>query len=353
MYFKVKQPDFLRAITRVLPAVETKPSGLGLHNIKIETAGKNLILYAHDTNLSLHASAKADIIEPGSYGVAGKSLAELIALYPDEEIEVRVNGENRLQFKTQRTAAHLSMTKCENFPMFPPYHQFKFEPVEKFMETVEKVLFCAFTDIIKPLLTGVYIEKDRLVATDAHRLAMASHKFPIEKPILVPAVSFGHLKKALDPTLPLGIYATENELHFSNQDLLATVRFLEGQYPNYRALFPQGPYDIINVKKSDLLHAMKLVSVIVADKGRSTCFDFLDGILTITSESSELGKIQEKIEAQHAQPIKIYLSSKYLTQALTHLEKDIVTLELRNPQTPILIKEDGYVQIIMPQRGPG
>jgi DNA polymerase III subunit beta len=74
----------------------------------------------------------------------------------------------------------------------------------------------------------------------------------------------------------------------------------------------------------------------------------------VSASSQELGEAEETLEVEYAgEEMVIGFNSRYLLEAMGALEKDQVVLEIKDAQSPGVIKSvegEGYCCVIMPMR---
>jgi DNA polymerase-3 subunit beta len=75
--------------------------------------------------------------------------------------------------------------------------------------------------------------------------------------------------------------------------------------------------------------------------------------LTVTSLSSELGKVEEYliVDKNESEDIDISFSSKYMLEALRSFEEDDILILLNSDVKPIIIKsvtDETLIQLILP-----
>jgi len=76
--------------------------------------------------------------------------------------------------------------------------------------------------------------------------------------------------------------------------------------------------------------------------------------LKVSASSQELGEAEEILDVEYAgDEMLIGFNSRYLLEAMAALEKDQVVLEIKDAQSPGVIKSvegEGYCCVIMPMR---
>src|SRR5256712_9518919 len=83
----------------------------------------------------------------------------------------------------------------------------------------------------------------RLVATDGHRLALASRTVGNIGPAvtgIVPRKAVVEIQRVLSTGEEVQIALTENQFPLQMPNFVMTARLIEGQLPNYEAVIPKG-----------------------------------------------------------------------------------------------------------------
>ena len=141
-----------------------------------------------------------------------------------------------------RKLDHLTYPKALLENSFEQENSQKLAPFELFT-ALRKVGIAASPEGGKPILTGVFFdndgEKTTLVSTDSYRLATnIISNLPIDDAGIVSYRSLNETIKLFeDSEQDIYINSTERELHFYNEKYYTSVRKLEGNYPEYQALF--------------------------------------------------------------------------------------------------------------------
>ena len=76
-----------------------------------------------------------------------------------------------------------------------------------------------------------------------------------------------------------------------------------------------------------------------------------DNELIISSNSPEIGKVEEKMLVESSDKIEISFSSKYMLDSIKSFETDDITLFMNSDNSPIIIKseeDDSLIQLVLP-----
>ena len=93
-------------------------------------------------------------------------------------------------------------------------------------------------------------------------------------------------------------------------------------------------------------------SLLTSDRDKNTIKLSLEKkILTILSNSPEIGKVEEKINVDCDKEISISFSSKYMLDAIKSFNKDNIKININNDNSPIIINSDeekDLIQLVLP-----
>lgn len=340
--------DKLKAlIQKVAPAVATKATLSHHLCIKVAAAGKYITLTATDGSIILQSSEECEVKEPGVIGISGRAFQDTVANFLAGPMVLRTT-ETRLQLANKRAVVHINMISADSFAPDPEYQMQEYVGVEGFFDVVDKVRFATIEDDNRLFTSGVYIDKNCLVATDGRRLAMSAHKYNLSHAVTVKADMLAKINKPLGDKV--GVTTDGTNLHFKSGSTYASVRLLDVRYPNYIALIPNTPHREARINFADLKAALNLIQVAAEQKEFGADLEFDGGKLTIHSQSDG-AEAKQVIDVAFDGKVLIGVNVKYVLDVMSRLvNQDEVVFEIRDGLTPLIIKEDGYVNIIMPKR---
>lgn len=320
--------------------------------IKITATPTHVLMEGHDIDMSVIAGADAKVTVEGSYGVPGGLLYDLSQrLKSDTGVEIFREG-NKIVVKCGQAKVKLPLVEGNIFPLIPSVIPVPEVLKPGFFKDLSRVAHCASKDEGRAYLTGVNFDDGVMVATDGFRLAFlksdscpkAPTKFTIKKD------SLKKVEKLYDDKEPLGISVCSSEAHFTQKGTTATVRFLSGIYPNWRTLIPQAHYDEVTINKAALLYALTIVDITSEKTSKSAIFEFTPDKLVITASTDKSGEASYPLDIKSVVNYKMRLGLDYVQAAFQDMTTEDVTVEMRGTDKPIVLKEPGYVHIVMPQR---
>lgn len=154
------------------------------------------------------------------------------------------------------------------------------------------------------------------------------------------------------------IFATDRYIVFKTNSTTLYSRLIEGNYPNVAGLFAKNARTMITVNTKQLLKGVDRACLFASEwKNNNVHMEIKDGLkLKITSNSSEIGKIEE------TQPINklagetdlsISLDGSFLIDALKAIKEEEIKISFGGTMRPILMEPVGnnsYMHLISPVR---
>ena len=175
--------------------------------------------------------------------------------------------------------------------------------------------------------------------------------------VVIPGKSLNELSKILDDTDELvDIVITENQVLFKTKHLLFFSRLLDGNYPDTSRLIPDESKTDVVISTKDFLQAIDRASLLGEGKNNVVKLSaFLDGIIEISSNTPEIGKVIEEIQSQsiEGEELKISFSAKYMMEALKALDSTEIKVSFTGAMRPFLIRtiqNDSILHLILPVR---
>jgi DNA polymerase-3 subunit beta len=131
-------------------------------------------------------------------------------------------------------------------------------------------------------------------------------------------------------------------------------KLIDGNYPNYLQVVPAKSTKMVVVEKDVLTHAVKRVSILSKEKTNAVKLQLEKDTLILSTNNPEVGEASEELSIDYkGEGITIGFNSRYLMDVLTAMDRQNITLELNDPLSPCLIKEEGdenYKCVVMPMR---
>jgi len=364
MEFQIDRDEFLQGVGLVSGATTQKTNTLPiLGNILIESKNKTQILLA-GTDLELGITTLLEV-EPhteGSITVPGKKLHDIIRELPSGKVEITVTKNNAVNIKAGRVFFKIMGLSKDDFPKLPETDFSKATeiPQQIFKECLLLTSFAISRDETRYVLNGIYIhidkDKIRFVSTDGRRLAFIEKKIStsLENPIemILPTKTVQELNHILGKEGVVRVAITKTQAVFDFGKTQLSTRLIEGHFPNYEQVIPKEEKTVSQVRRDELLQAIRRAALLTTPESQLVKFDFLKDRLLISSRSPNLGEAKEEIPAEaNGGELAIGFNPLYLLDVLKNLDIETVSFCLTEPDKPGLLKgKDDYLYVVMPMQ---
>ena len=365
MKFTCEKNAFSREISFAQEIIASRNALSIMSNVMLNATEGSLSLKATDLKVSFETEIPVETIESGSITLFCDKLMGILATIPEGDLAIE-QEDSRVVIKPtfKKVRFQLKTISSEKFPELPQATNEKFfsVPAKEIKEMILQTIFAVSDDETRYFMNGVYVERSAkglvMVATDGRRLSYAQRDFETEIPafkgvIVPPKVLSIVLKKAPDEG-PIEIAVTEKNIFFRFGAYRISSVLIEGQFPNYQKVIPEAQKNRISVARTDILDALRRVSVFVEQKSRRTYFELSEGLVVISSEESELGTAREEFPCEYSGPsATIALNYKYLEEPLKAMTTEMISIEFTEPNRAITLSptpHEFFFHVVMPMQ---
>lgn len=373
MKFSIPRSEFQRGLGRIQSIVEKRNTMPILANALLEVSGKgkeaSLELAATDLEVGIRSRHPCEASKPGSVTASARKLHEIVRELPDEPVHLEASSNAYLTIRCARAEFTLAGTTAEEYPSLSSVtpQQLVTVPAAVLSEMIDRTMYAASTDETRYNLNGVFVEriadtgKLRMVATDGHRLAyvdraLGEFESLADGGVIIPRKGLAELKKLVDEE-----DADEIELGFEGNNGLArkgavtlTMRLIEGEFPNYRQVIPSERSHQLTLPTEMLVHALRRVALLSAERSRAIKLELADGQLALSSNNPDLGDAREELDVDYAgDALSIAFNARYLTDALSASGGKEVRFGFRDALSPAELSptdDADTLAVVMPMR---
>ncbi|MDQ0503797.1 DNA polymerase III subunit beta [Xanthobacter agilis] len=373
MKVTVERTELLKSLSHVHRVVERRNTIPILANVLMRAGKSGLELKATDLDLEVVETVPAEVGQPGATTVPAHVLYDIVRKLPEgAQVQLEAGGERgTLTVRAGRARFQLQTLPEADFPDlaagdFP--HTFKVKGVE-FRRLVDKTQFAISTEETRYYLNGIYLHVTdaaatgkpmlRAVATDGHRLAQAELDAPEGAAglpgVIVPRKTVAEIQKLLeDKEAEATVSVSTTKIRVQVGAITLTSKLIDGTFPDYGRVIPQGNDKILNVDKDEFAAAVDRVSTVSSERGRAVKLALGDGKLTLSVTNPDSGSATEELEVDYAaEPLEIGFNSRYLLDITAQLEGDTAELKLADPGSPTLVRDStktDALYVLMPMR---
>src|SRR4051794_16951547 len=356
-----QRDELSQTLAVVSRGVSTRTAVLVLSGILLRAEAGKLHLAATDMELSLRGALDAQVEGDGAVVVSGRTLLEIVRLLPADDVSIEHKPEEGVVEIVSGSASYrLHTFATEDFPRLPDVELVQLHAVDReaLLETVARVSRAASRDESRPVLTGILVRfeggKIVMAATDSYRLSVKETATSGDLPDLeaiIPARALAELTRiAGGDEIQLGVH--DNHVVFGSDGTWLTTRRIDGQFPNYRQLLPEGFEHELPVNRDELLDVVRRVSV-MAQRNSPLRLRFADGELTVSAQTQDVGEAKESLPLGFSgEPLEIGFNADFLRDGIESVLGDQLRLKLISPLRPAVLQgeSDDFLYLIMPIR---
>jgi DNA polymerase-3 subunit beta len=360
-------PHLLSQLQAVSRVTASRSAVSALSGVMITTPDESSAeLRATDMEVALRVPLAAEVDSPGTAVLPARLLLDITRSLPAEPVRIELRAaEQDVELVCGAATFHLRMLRTEDFPSLPePTPETRIVlPVGAFVQTVGQVARSASRDETRPVLTGIMMSASgdelQMVATDSYRLSVKTTK--LELPLggsleaNVPARALQELVRVAPQgeSDTVAVSVGKNQVVFELGEIVLSSRLIDGQFPNYRQLLPEGVEHELRLASAEFTEVVRRVSLL-AQKNVPLRLSFSDGTLLVSAQTPDIGEASEAIPVPfEGEPLDIGFNPDFLRDGLESVESDEFLLKLISPLRPGLIEspEGGdFVYLIMPIR---
>jgi DNA polymerase-3 subunit beta len=369
MEFSVDRGEFLEGLGLTQGVVERRNTLPILANALLDASGKDLSIAATDLEVHVKRRLPAKIKQAGVATVGARKFYEFVRELKPGDVTVRLLDNQFVEVVSGRSRVKLVGLPASDFPAFPQPEGKSAASFEVDCEVlgrmIDSSLFAVSTDETRPHLGGVLLSASadtlRFVGTDGHRLALIDQPLaggPKETNVaaILPRKGLVELRKLLDGASgAVNLTVGSSVVRADHGDVELVMRLIDGEFPNYEQVIPKASKHTIPVDKSELLSALRRVSVVASDRARGVKLSVSSGQLVVAANSPDFGEASEEIEVAYGgEDLAVGFNSRYLMDVLTVLpDESKVEIGLTDDASPGVIRcedDDSYRYVVMPMR---
>ena len=374
------QSELNGALQLVSRAVATRPTHPVLANVLLTAdAGSNrLSLTGFDLSLGIQTSLAASVETSGAITLPARLLGEIVSrLSSDSPVTLAVDDSGEQVQLTSLSGSYqmrgMSADDYPDLPMVESGMTLKLQP-ERLVQALKGTLFASSADEAKQLLTGVHLKFNQraleAAATDGHRLAVLNVDDALQDEAVTDAVDdegfavtlpsrslreVERLMASWRSDEPVSLFCDRGQVVFLAADQMVTSRTLEGTYPNYGQLIPDGFTRTFGMDRRALIAALERIAVLADQHNNVVKFSSQpeDGVVQISADAQDVGSGSESLPATlEGDAMQIAFNVRYLLDGLKAMGTDRIVLHCNAPTTPAVLRSDdaseAFTYLVMP-----
>ena len=375
------QSELNAALQLVSRAVATRPTHPVLANVLLtaDAGTDRLSLTGFDLNLGIQTSLAASVETSGAITLPARLLGEIVSRLSNDSPVTLAKEESGEQVQLTSLSGSYQMRgmSADDYPDLPMVESGMTLKLQAsgLVQALKGTLFASSGDEAKQLLTGVHLSFSQTsleaAATDGHRLAVLQVDDALQVAadpvadessafaVTLPARSLREVERLMAGWRsddPVSLFCDRGQVVFLAADQMVTSRTLEGTYPNYRQLIPDGFNRSLAMERRALLAALERIAVLADQHNNVVKFSSRpeDGVVLISADAQDVGSGSESLAAEMSgDAIQIAFNVRYLLDGLKAMAVDRIVLHCNAPTTPAVLRpqqdeENGFTYLVMP-----
>lgn len=339
----------LTALSRVINAKNSLPI---LADFIFDIQDGILRLTASDSeNVMTTELALAENDGNGRFAIGNKDLLEAVKGFSEQPITFDVNQETNIaKISYQNGMFSMPIESADEFPQAQTVSENAatiIMPSNLLADNLGRTLFATAQDELRPVMNGIYFDLTpeclAIVATDGHKLVrnklLTIHSEQPAAFILPkkPATLLRNMLQKEGGDVTIRFDERNAEITYDEGNIIC--RLIEGRYPNYNSVIPQGNPNVLTVDRLTLLSALRRVQPFANDSSNLIRFHVEESTLQLNAEDFDFSKTAtEQMTCEYSgQPMSIGFKGSSFIEILNNFECQDVTIQLADPSRAGLV----------------
>ena len=364
MDFYITKEEVVKSINLTLGVVEKRQTLPILSNVLFEVDESSLKLTATDLESEISTTSTISNFKSGGKTTApARKLSDLCRLMPDlAEIHFYLDGDN-LKIETESGKYNLSTLPSEDFPVFETedaQSQINISS-QNLKNLITKTSFAMGNQDWRHYLNGLYMMIDdkviTTVATDAHRLAMATSSLNEASSEstsgIVPRKSINEIGKLVgDESENVVIQLGQTSIAANVSGTTFVSKLIEGKFPDYEQVIPSGESSLLVVDRKNFSESLSRVSVLSSEKYKGVRIITKKDSLNISANNPEKEQGEENLSCEYqGEDIDIAFNVNYLQEILSTIDSEKIEINFFGSEKSCLITDpnsENLKYVVMP-----
>lgn len=371
MKISIERAALLKAVAQAQSVVERRNTIPILANVLIEADGDTATFRATDLDIEVVDKADAKVDRAGATTVPAVTFHDIVRKLPDGALVTLTEepGSGKLLVEAGRSMFNLATLPKEDFPVMTTteYSSNFAAPAPVLRRLFDKSKFAISTEETRYYLNGVYMHVApgdsgqvlRCVATDGHRLARIDAELPegaeTMPGVIVPRKTVGELRKLLDDDeTEIAVSVSETKVRFATPDITLTSKVIDGTFPDYGRVIPQGNTRKLEVDAAEFARAVDRVATVSSERSRAVKMSLDEDKLVLSVNAPDSGAAEEELAVAYGdEHLEIGFNAKYLLEIASQVDRENAVFLFNSAGDPTLMREGNdasAVYVVMPMR---
>lgn len=366
MKLRIAKDDILAPLQIISGVVERKQTMPVLSNLLFDVSS-NLVTVT-GTNMEVELVCELEGVQVASEGritIPARKLSDIVRSLPDNcEIELSLEGD-KVHLSSGKSQFTLSTLPADQFPNIEEDDHdiaIAFKQNE-FKSMIDATGFAMAQQDVRYYLNGMLLEvggdRVRAVATDGHRLALASMILDTQvtesKQVIVPRKGIIELGRLLgDSEDEVEIAIGQSHIFSKIGRYTFTSKLIDGKFPDYNRVVPQGGDKIVIADRHALKAVFSRASILSHENIRGIQLQLSNNQIQVFANNPEHEHAEDYLDVIYEGPeLQIGFNVSYLIDVLNVISDESVKLTFSNSNSSALIESSDNqdrLYVVMPMR---
>jgi DNA polymerase-3 subunit beta len=339
----------LSALSKVINSKNALPI---LGDFVFDIQGQTLTLTASDSENTMRTTIElAESDGAGRFAIGNHDVLEAVKGFSEQPITFDVNQEQNLaKISYQNGLFSLPIENADEFPIPAPVSETANSITISnalLAENISRTIFATAQDELRPVMNGIYFDLTpdclAVVASDGHKL-VRNKVFTIKSDepaaFILPKKPANLLRNLLGKDGgDVTIRFDERNAEVNYGDGILQCRLIEGRYPNYNSVIPQGNPNEIRADRLGLLAALRRVQPFANGASNLIRFHAEGTTLQLDAEDYDFSKTAtERVACEYnGMPMSIGFKGSAFIEILSNFESPEVIIQLADPSRAGLV----------------
>ncbi len=365
MKFVINRESLLRPLNLVVGVVERRHTLPVLANVLLQLDDGQLSLTGTDLEVELVGRVAVDDSSmDGEVTVPARKLLDICKSLQEGSVLEFNSEQQRAVVKSGRSRFSLATLPASEFPNIEDkLIGDSFDLAQGDLKRLlDSTMFAMAQQDVRYYLNGMLWEIHdgdfRVVATDGHRLAMATLNNAVNcenRQVILPRKGVLELNRLLnDKDDPINILVGNSHLRATTPEFTFSSKLVDGKFPDYQRVLPRNTDKHLLADREDLRSALARAAILSNEKYHGVRLQLSDNGLTIVASNPEQEEAEEIVSIDYEYPaLEIGFNVSYLLDVLAVIPGSAVKISLSDANSSALVEEQGNaeaVYVVMPMR---
>ena len=370
MEFTINRDILLKSLGHAYGIIEKKMTLPILSNILIEAKDSKIRIIATDLDIIYsEAIPLQELKKEGTTTTSASILYDILRkLEQNAKVEFSLQSINKLTVISGNSKFNLLCLPTDDFPLLDEdIKQKTFEiSSQKILKLLNKTKISISNDETRHYLNGIYLHKLNVenksflsgVATDSHRLSFSRLEIDPNtdfESIILPKKTIFQLISLLEQIESVvKISNNKSKIKFEMDNGILISKIIDGRFPDYNKVIPKDNNKILQMKLNEFKNSIERVITVSLDRKEGLKMTISKDNLQLSVNSPNSGEGVENISVKfNSDNMSIGFNSKYLIDITSQIEDDSIILNLKNADSPVLIKDlldKNTFHVVMPMK---